>query len=333
MFSKKIGIDLGTANIRVCSLNSKDFYFESNILIQDANSEEYVKKGSEALDIVGKEKDDLKVIRPVKNGILQDIDAQKELLIPLVDSFIGSHRIVKPDFLVSVPRTIRDSDRNSIYTLISDLGGSNQSYLIPEIILSAVGLKLPIFSPTGTAIVNIGAGTTETAVMSLGGINSGNTLNYGGEDLDQLIVDYFKSNNFLVGLRTAESLKTAVLSAEIENKSEILEIKGKELSSGRAVYHSFKRDDLRVAVLPGLEKIASSIKQVIENLPPELSGDILDKGVVLTGSGSKLKKINSFLSNYLGVPVYVLDNTDNSTIEGLHYLTKNMELLPRYIKL
>lgn len=211
--------------------------------------------------------------------------------------------------------------------------GSSQSYLIPEIILSAIGLKLPIYSSTGTAVVNMGAGTVETAVLSLGGINSSNTLNYGGEDLDQLIVDYFKSNNILIGIRTAENLKKSVLSAELEDKNEFLEIKGKELSSGKAVIHHFKRDDLRLSVLPGLEKIASSIKTVLENLPPELSGDILDKGVILTGGLSKLKRINSFLTSYLGVPVYVIEGSDDSVINGLKYLVDNINLIPKYIRL
>lgn len=333
MFSKKIGIDLGTANIRVCSLNSKEFKYDSNILIQDTNTNEFVKKGSEALDLIGKVGSDLQIIKPVKSGVLQDIEAQKELLMPLIDSYIGKHRIVKPDFLISIPRVIRDSDRNSIYTLIEDLGGSAQSYLIPEIILSAIGLKLPFYSSTGTAIVNLGAGTVETAVLSLGGINSSSTLNYGGEDLDQLIVDYFKSNNILIGIRTAENLKKMVLSAELEDKNEILEIKGKELSSGKAIIHNFKRDDLRLAILPGLEKIASSIKSVLENLPPELSGDVLDKGVILTGGLSKLRKLSIFLTGYLGVPVYLIEGSDDSAINGLKYLVDNINLIPKYIRL
>lgn len=333
MFSKKIGIDLGSSNIRVCSANSKEYRYDSNILIQDSNSNEYVKIGSEALDLIGKVGSDLKVIRPVKSGVLQDIEAQKELLIPLVDSFIGRHRIVKPEFLLSIPRILRDSDRNSIYTLIEDLGGSSQSYLIPEIILSAIGLKLPIYSSTGTALVNLGAGTVETAVLSLGGINTSNTLNYGGDDLDQLIVDYFKSNNILIGLRTAENLKKFVLSAEVEDKNEYLEIKGKELSSGKAVIHNFRRDDLRIAVLPGLEKISGSIKFVLENLPPELSGDILDKGVILTGGLSKLRKINNYLTSSLGVPVYAIDGADDSAINGLKYLVDNINLIPKYVSL
>lgn len=333
MFSKKIGIDLGTANVRICSLNSKEIKYDSNLLILDSNTNEYVKKGKEALDLIGKVGDDLKIIKPVKSGILQDIDAQKELLTSLVDSFIGSHRIVKPDFLISIPRTIRDSDRNSIYTLIEDLGGSSQSYLIPEIILSAIGLKLPFYSPTGTALVNLGAGTIETAVLSLGGINSSNTLNFGGDDLDQLLVDYFKSNNILIGIKTAENLKKNFLSAELEDRNEFLEIKGKELSSGKAVIHQFKRDDLRLAVLPGLEKIASSIKDVIENLPPELSGDILDKGIILTGGLSKLRKLHVYLTSYLGVPVYVLDGAEDSAINGLKHLVDNIDLIPKYLKI
>ena len=212
------------------------------------------------------------------------------------------------------------------------MGGSSQSYLIPEIILSAIGLKLPIYSPTGTALVNLGAGTTETAVLSLGGINSSNTLNFGGDDLDQLIVDYFKSNNILIGSKTAESLKKYFLSAEIEDKNEMLEIKGKELSSGKAVIYHFKKDDLRIAVLPGIEKIANSIKSVIENLPPELSGDILDKGIILTGGLSRLKKLNVFLTSYLGVPVYVLDGAEDSAVNGLKHLIDNIDLIPKYLR-
>jgi rod shape-determining protein MreB len=332
-FSKKIGIDLGTANVRVCTSSSNEVLNEFNILMLDVNSGEYVKTGSDALNLIGKESAEYQIIKPVKNGVLQDIEAQKELLYPMVDSLIGRHRIIKPEIIISIPRVLRDSDRNSILSLVEELGGHANCYLVPEVILSALGLKLSIYSSTGTAIVNMGAGTVETAILSSGGVNSSYSLQFGGEDLDQLIIDYFKSNNLLIGIKSAENLKKNFLSAEVEDKNLYLDIKGKEISSGRAIIHNFKADDLRVAILPGLEKIANSIKNVIEDLPPELSGDVLDKGIVITGGLSKLRKFNSYLSSYLNVPVYRFDNPENSTILGLQFLSNNIDLISKTIKL
>lgn len=333
MFSKKIGIDLGTGSVRVCSSSSTELLQEFNLITLDLPSQEFTKRGAESLEMLGKESTDSLVIKPVKNGVLQDIEAQKELLLPLINQLIGNHRIIKPEVYISIPKVLRDSDRNSISALVEELGCNKNCILIPEVILSAIGMKLPIQSSTGTAIVNMGAGKIETAVLASGGLHSFNSFQFGGDDLDQLIVDYFRTNNYLIGIKTAEKLKKDFLSAEVEDKNQYLDIKAKELSSGRAVVHKFRVDDLRVAVLPGLEKIASSIKSVFESLPPELSGDILDKGVVLTGGLSRLRKFTNYLTYYLNVPVYKIEGNDNSVIKGMKYLVDNPELVTKTIKI
>ncbi len=327
MFYKKIGLDLGTSKVRICISGSNDTLEEDNILVEDYNKGIYFKKGKEALPLIGKENADFGTIRPVKNGVLQDIDAQKELLYPLIDKLHGKHRIIKPQFIVSIPKILRDSDKNSIANLVDDLGGTQDSLLVPEIILSAIGLKLPIYSPTGTAVVNLGAGTIETAVLSSGGINVDNSVQFGGEDLDQIIIDFFRSNNILIGPKTAEYLKNHIISAEIEDINGIGEVKGKEINSGKAVIYNFKIEQLRQAFLPGLERINSSIKDVIEKLPPELTGDILDKGIVITGGLSNLRKLHIYLSRTLGVPVYRLDEPEQSVIKGLFYMSNNYDLV------
>lgn len=327
MFSKKIGLDLGSSKIRVCITENKEIVEDDNILVEDFNKGIYIKKGQEALSIIGKENSDIGTVRPVRNGVLQDIDAEKELLYPIVDRLHGKHRIIKPQFIVSIPKVLRDSDKNSIANLVEELGGTRDSILIPEIILSAIGLELPIYSPTGTALVNLGAGTIETAVLSSGGINVDNSVQFGGEDLDQIIIDFFKSNNILIGPRTAEYIKNHIISAEIEDINGIGEVKGKELNSGKAIIYTFKIEQLRQAFLPGLEKITSSIKEVIEKLPPELTGDILDKGIIITGGLSNLRKLHTYLARSLGVPVYRLEDPEKSVAKGLQYMTNNFELL------
>lgn len=327
MFSKKIGLDLGSSKIRVCITGNQEVVEDDNILVEDLSKGIYIKKGQEALSIIGKENSEIGTIRPVRNGVLQDIDAEKELLYPIIDRLHGKHRVIKPQFIVSIPKVLRDSDKNSIANLIEELGGTRDSILVPEIILSAIGLELPIYSPTGTALVNLGAGTIETAVLSSGGINIDNSVQFGGEDLDQIIVDFFRSNNILIGPRTAEYIKNHIISAEIEDINGIGEVKGKELNSGKAVIHTFKIEQLRQAFLPGLEKITSSIKEVVEKLPPELTGDILDKGIIITGGLSNLRKLHIYLSRALGVPVYRLEDPEKSVAKGLHYMTNNFELV------
>ena len=329
MFSKKIGLDLGTSFLRFCVQDSKEIITERNILIIEPNSQEIQYKGFEAYDIFGKENPEFKVVRPVKNGILQENIFQKELVEDHIRKLLGKSRFIKPDFVVSVPLKLRESDRNSIHSLLEDLNASSRSVLIPEIILSALGLNLPIQKSTGTAIVNLGAGTTEIAVLSLGGIIVGDSIQYGGEDLDNLIIESFGLSNIEIGKKTAENLKIKLGSAEVIDNTVFDEVKGKDKITGKILSFPFKRDSIRLAILPGLEKIAESIKSVLEKLPPELASDIIDNGLVVTGGLSNLSHLNFYLSRYLNIPVYRLEKPSDSCIHGISYIINNSEVLDK----
>lgn len=335
MFSKKIGIDLGTSYFRVCSSLNKNITSEKNILIINPLSEEIIFKGDKAFEIYGKEGTELKPVKPVKNGILQETLYQKELLSENVNSILGRNRLVRPEFVVSIPLKLRESDKNSITVLLEELGARSTSMLIPEVILSAIGLKLPIHRSNGLAIVNLGAGTTEIAVMSLGGVVVGDSFSFGGEDLDQLIIDAFRTLNLEIGKKTAENMKFLYGSAEVIDVNAYSDVKGKDLATGKIVSFPFKIDLIRSAIKPGLDRIAEAIKQVLEKLPPELASDIMDNGVILTGGGSKLKNLHFFLSDYLNVPVYKIeDRPENSCISGIQYIINNSKLLDKsyYLK-
>jgi rod shape-determining protein MreB len=335
MFSKKIGIDLGTSFVRICSNENKNIITQKNILIINPLNDEVVFKGEKAFEIYGKEGSDLKAIKPIKNGILQETLFQKEILIESVNSILGRNRLIRPEFLVSTPLKMRESDKNSVSTLLEEIGARGTSLLMPEIVLSAVGLKLPIHRSTGLALVNLGAGTTEIAVMSLGGVVAGDSFSFGGEDLDQLIIDSFRVSNIEIGKKTAEMLKINYGSAEVIDANAFSDVKGKDLATGKIVSFNFKVDLIRTSLMPGVERIAESIKQVLEKLPPELASDILDNGVILTGGGSKLRYLHFYLSNYLNVPVYrIEDRPENSCIAGIQYIINNSELLEKnyYIK-
>lgn len=334
MFSKKIGIDLGTSFVRIVSSEVKDPKIIRNILIVNPLNEDIVFMGDKAFDIYGKESPDLEIVKPVKNGILQESIYQKELLEGPVSELIGKNRFIRPDFVVSIPLRLRESDKNSVTNLLEELGAKSGSVLVPEIILSAVGLKLPINKSSGIAVVNLGAGTTEIAVMSLGGVVVGDSFQFGGEDLDSLIVDSFRLNNIEIGKKTAEFLKIQYGSAEVINNSVKAEVKGKDITSGKIINHEFKIDNIRSAITPGIDKIAESIKKVLEKLPPELASDIMDNGIALTGGASNLRNINFYLSSYLNVPVYRLDNPSNSCIQGISYIIENSDILNKnfYIK-
>ena len=334
MFSKKIGIDLGTSFTRLVSSEKTDPKVIRNILIVNPLNEEIVYMGDSAFDIYGKESPELEIVRPVKNGILQESIFQKELLELPVRELIGRNRFIRPEFVVSIPLRLRESDRNSVTNLLEELGAKSGSVLIPEIILSAVGLRLPINKSSGIAVVNLGAGTTETAVMSLGGVVIGDSFQFGGEDLDSLIVDNFRLSNIEIGKKTAEFLKIQFGSAEVINNSSVAEVKGKDITTGKIINYEFKTDSIRAAITPGLEKIAESIKKVLEKLPPELASDIIDNGIALTGGTANLRNLNFYLSNYLNVPVYRLDNPSNSCIQGISYIINNSEILNKnfYLK-
>jgi len=328
MFSKKIGIDLGTSSFRVCSSENKNIYSEKNIMIVNPISDEVVFKGNKAFEIFGKEGNELKPIKPVKNGILQETLYQKELLSETVNNIIGRNKLIRPEFFVSIPLKLRESDKNSVSNLLEELGARSTSMLVPEILLSAIGLKLPIHRSTGLALVNLGAGTTEIAIMSLGGVVVGDSLSFGGEDLDQLIMDGFRVSNLEIGKKTAESLKINFGSAEVIDINAVSDVKGKDLATGKIVSFPFKIDLIRSSMMPGIERIAESIKQVLEKLPPELASDIMDTGIILTGGTSKLRNLHFYLANYLNVPVYrVEERPENSCISGIQYIISNSEVL------
>lgn len=328
MFSKKIGIDLGTSFFRVCSSENKNILTEKNILIVNPLTDEIIFKGEKAFEIYGKEGAELKTVKPIKNGILQETLYQKELLAESINSILGRNRLVRPQFYVSIPLKLRESDKNSVSNLLEELGARGTSLLVPEIILSAIGLKLPIHRSTGLAIVNLGAGTTEIAVMSLGGVVVGESFSFGGEDLDQLIVDAFRVSNIEIGKKTAENLKINFGSAEVIDINAVSDVKGKDLTSGKIVSFPFKIDLIRSSIIPGVERIAEAIKLVLEKLPPELASDILDNGLILTGGGSKLRHLHFYLSNYLNIPVYrIEDRPENSCINGIQYIISNSDLL------
>ena len=326
-FSKRIGIDLGTSYVRLVSEDGKEPVIERNLLIIDPSTEDIFYLGNSAYEIYGKENPELKVIKPVKNGILQDNVFEKFVITDHIKKMVGRNRLFKPNFIVSTPLKLRESDKNSIFRLLEELGSGNKSQLIPEIILSAVGLSLPINKSTGIAIVNLGAGTTEIAVLSLGGVIVGESMQYGGEDLDNLIIESFRLSNIEIGKKTAELLKIKFGSAETVNNTATEEVKGKDIITGKMLNFIFKKDLIRVAILPGLEKIAESIKQVLEKLPPELASDIIDNGLIITGGLSNLNNLNFYLSNYLNIPVYRLENPHNSCIKGINYIINNSYIL------
>lgn len=334
MFSKKIGLDLGTSFVRIISNDTSEPIVDRNILIVNPNTEDVLYQGNSAYEIFGKENPELKVVKPVKNGILQDNIFQRILIEEPLKKLIGRNRLFKPDFVVSVPLKLRESDSNSVSRLLNELGASSNSIMIPEIILSAVGLKLPINKSTGIAIVNLGAGTTEIAVLSLGGVIVGESLQYGGDDLDNLIIENFRLSNIEIGRKTAEILKIKFGSAVVVDNNALEEVKGKDVITGKMLNHTFKIDNLRVAILPGIERIAESIKQVLEKLPPELASDIIDNGLIITGGLSNLHELNFFLSSYLNIPVYRLDNSHNSCIQGIKYIINNNYILSQnfYLK-
>lgn len=335
MFSKKIGIDLGTSSFRVCSSENKNIFAAKNLIIVNPLTDEVAFKGDKAFEIYGKEGPELKTIKPVKNGILQETLYQKELLSESVNSIIGRNKLVRPEFYISIPFKLRESDKNSISNLLEELGARNTSLLVPEILLSAIGLKLPIHRSNGLALVNLGAGTTEIAVMSLGGVVVGDSFSFGGDDLDQLIIDGFRVSNLEIGKKTAENLKINYGSAEVIDINAVSDVKGKDLATGKIVSFPFKFDLIRSSIMPGVERIAEAIKQVLEKLPPELASDIMDNGIILTGGASKLRNLHFFLSNYLNVPVYrVEERPENSCISGIQYIISNSDILNKsyYLK-
>jgi len=319
MFSNAdIGIDLGTANTLVYSKSKGVILNEPSVVAINTETKKIVAVGLEAKSMIGKTPEKIAAIRPLKDGVIADFDITTEMLRHIMKK-IGKQlgmSVRKPNVIVCTPSGATSVERRAIQDAVKNSGAKNV-HLIEEPVAAAIGADLPVDEPVANVIVDIGGGTTEVAIISYGGVVTSNTIRVGGDKMDEDIIQHVrKTYNLLIGERTAEQIKMEIGYALVDHDEISMEVRGRDLVSGLPKTVTLKSTEIQNSMRESLLKILESIRATLENCPAELSGDIVDRGVILTGGGALMNGMQDWLSNSIIVPVHLASNPLESVVIG-----------------
>lgn len=323
MFSKDLGVDLGTMFTRIAD-SSQVLLEEPTIVAIEVDDQKMVAAGVEARDMFGKVPENIEVARPLKNGVIADYEITETLLQYLLQRVSGSMRIFRPRVMISVPYGVTSVERRAVFEAVME-AGSREAYLIQQPLAAAIGIDLPINSPSGNMIICLGGGCTEAAVMAMYGIVAADTLRAGGMDLDEAIVNYVRRKyGVVIGQLTAEQLKIRIGAAVPQDIENSMEVQGQDQVTGLPRPVTLTTGEIVEALQEPLRQIVETGRKVLEKTPPELVSDIIDRGVALCGGGALLRGIDKLLTKSLGIPAYLVDNPLTCVVQGA---TKGFSML------
>lgn len=315
MFSKDLGIDLGTMYTRFAD-STHVLLEEPTIVAIEVQDQKMVAAGIEARDMYGKVPESIEVARPLRNGVIADYEITETLLAYLLQRASGSMRIFRPRVMISVPFGVTSVERRAVYEAVME-AGSREAYLIQQPLAAAIGIDLPINSPSGNMIICLGGGCTEAAVMAMYGIVAADTLRLGGMDLDEAIVYYVRRKyGVIIGQQTAEQLKVRIGAAVPQDIENSMEVQGQDQVTGLPRPVTLTTGEIVEALQEPLKQIVESGRKVLEKTPPELVSDIIDRGVALCGGGALLRGVDKLLTKSLGIPAYLVDNPLTCVVQG-----------------
>jgi rod shape-determining protein MreB and related proteins len=305
-FQFDLGIDLGTANIVVINTKFEILYNEPTVVCIDKKTKKIIAVGDKANSMYGKTPDDILAIKPLKDGVIQYFDITHQMLKHILQSIFGNGFFIHPRVVIGVPSQISDVEKRAVVEA-SQLASARETLVVEESLAAAVGMGIDITQPEGHLVVDIGGGTTEVSVISLGGIVKGNTIRVASEAMDNAIINYVKKEkDLIIGSKTAEMIKINV--ADVSQKKFVdtnILIKGRHSLSGLPQEIELLSSDIKPIIEDILNNIVDCIKLTLEETPPELSGDVYDKGIVLTGGGALLKGLSEYISEKIMLPVIV----------------------------
>jgi len=331
MFLKKIGIDLGTTNILVYVPRRGIVINEPSVVALSRGDKKILAVGDEAKQMIGRTPDTIIAKRPLKDGVIADYRTTEAMLYYFIHKAIGSFRIIRPEVMVAVPGGITSTERRAVIdaTLAA---GAKAAYIIKEPIAAAIGANIPIGSPSGNMIIDIGGGTAEMAVISLGGIVASTSVRIGGNKLDASIQEFVrKKYGLAIGERTSENIKIQIGSALILEDMLTMEVRGRDMVTGLPRTITVTSNDVTEAIQEELNGIVSAVKSVLFHTPPELSADIIERGMVLSGGSGLLRNLDQLLSQTTGVPVYVAEDALLCVARGTGIALENLESYKRSI--
>lgn len=308
LFSNDMGIDLGTATTLVYLKNQGIVLCEPSVVAIQAGTSNVLAVGEEAKRMLGRTPGNIVAIRPMRHGVITDFEISEAMLRYFIKKVHQSRHLVRPRIVIAIPSGITEVEKRAVKDSALH-AGAREVFMIEEPMAAAIGVGLPIQDPSGNMIIDIGGGTTEMAVISLAGIVFSKSVRIGGDEMDEAIINYLKKNyNLMIGERTAEEIKIKIGSAYPLEQELTMEVKGRDLVAGLPKTVTISSEEIREAMSEPIAQIVEAVRITLERTPPELSADLIEKGIVLAGGGSLLKCIDKLISEETGLPVHLAED-------------------------
>ena len=325
MFIKDIGIDLGTANTLIYLRGRGIIIREPSVVAVNTHTDSAKYVGKEAKEVIGRTPGSIVAVKPLKNGVIADFETTTIMLQEFIRKALRGKTFTKARVIICVPSGVTTVERRAVKEAVEQ-AGAKYVLIVEEAMAAAIGAGLPTLEPIGSMIVDIGGGTSEAAVISMGGIISSKSIRYGGDELDAAIINHIRKRyNLLIGERTAEDIKIQIGSAFPMEREDAMEIKGRNLLNGLPETINITGSEVRDAMSEPLARIVDAIKYTLEQTPPDLSADIIDRGIILSGGGALLRGIDRLIHKETGMPVLVAEYPLDCVAEGTGKLFSNLE--------
>jgi rod shape-determining protein MreB len=331
MFGKRIGVDLGTANVLVYVRGRGIVIKEPSVVAVAQRDNSIVAVGTEALDMLGRTPAAISVIRPMRDGVIADYLTTESMLRYFIGKVVGRLNFIKPEVMVCMPAGVTSVEQRAVRDAAEAAGARRPANLVPEPLAAAIGARIPVGSPRGHMVVDIGGGRTEAAVISMYGIVVSESVRVAGDRLDEAIANYIKRrHNLLIGDRTAEEVKIAVGSAlPMEEEELTTDVRGRDQISGLPKNIAVTSHEITQAILEPLAAILGAIRSVLERTPPELCSDVVDRGIVLTGGGALLRNMDRLIVQEIGIPCSAAENPMECVAVGAGIALEHLDLIRR----
>ncbi|HEX3026602.1 MAG TPA: rod shape-determining protein [Clostridia bacterium] len=324
MFSRDIGIDLGTANTLIYMKGKGIVLREPSVVAVNVKNDRVLAVGNEAKQMIGRTPGSIVAIRPLKDGVIADFDITSSMLKSFIKKVISGGAFSKPRIIICIPSGVTEVERRAVDEAAYQ-AGAKDTYLIEEPMAAAIGAGLPVDEATGSMVVDIGGGTAEVAVISLSGIVTSRSVRVAGDEFDDAIINFVKKKyNLLIGERTAEGIKINIGSAFPYPEEGSVEIKGRNLLDGLPSNITITSDEVREALADPVSMVVDAIKSTLERTPPELSADIIDRGIMLTGGGALLRGLDELIAKETGIPVNIAERPLDCVVDGTGKMLEDM---------
>ncbi|GAQ25984.1 rod shape-determining protein [Tepidanaerobacter syntrophicus] len=331
IFSNDLGIDLGSANTLVYVKDAGIVINEPSVVAIQRDSGAVLAVGEEAKLMIGRTPGNIAAIRPMRDGVIADFDITENMLRYFISKALKSRHFIKPRVVVGIPSGVTEVEKRAVIDATLQ-AGAREAYLIEEPMAAAIGTGLEVYEPAGNMIVDIGGGTTEVAVVSLGGIVTSRSIRIGGNEMDEAISYYVKKEyNLMIGERTAEEIKIEIGSAVLDKDIENMSVRGRDLVTGLPKTISITAKEINGALEETVNSIIDAIKTTLEKTPPELAADIMDRGIVMTGGGSLLTGLDKKVNQETGMPVHIADEPMNCVVMGTGKVLEELDTLKRVL--